>query len=309
MRTALAAATLGLALAAAAPAAAEPDWQPVQRLLDLSGLAWLGDDRFLVVHDAKNPDELDRVRVSFLKTPASLEGMLWAPLDVAFPDTPSSDLESASRVPGAPLVLLVESNDDAGEHRRIFLARVDADGVAVEGVVPWTGFSDAFNVEATAVAPAGDGFLFLWAERASGQQNTVIRWSPMTLDPFAIAAPTGSAPFALPEDLVDAEGAPLYSRPIVAMDIDAAGGLHVAAAYDPEGTVADPDNGPFRSALMRIGTVSAAGVALDPTVEMTAVADGLKIESVAAMERDGETWLFIGTDDENYGGTLRRLPH
>jgi hypothetical protein len=50
--------------------------QPVQRLLDLSGLAWLGGDTFLTVHDAKYPDEGTRVRVSLLVLPNSLECIL-----------------------------------------------------------------------------------------------------------------------------------------------------------------------------------------------------------------------------------------
>jgi hypothetical protein len=38
-------------------------------LPDLSGLAWMGEDLFVAVHDAKNPDELDRPRVSILALP------------------------------------------------------------------------------------------------------------------------------------------------------------------------------------------------------------------------------------------------
>jgi hypothetical protein len=130
----------------------------------------------------------------------------------------------------------------------------------------------------------------------------------MTLDPFTIGAPIGSAPFTLSEDLVDDDGTPLYSRPIVGMDIDSSGNLYVVAAYDPEGTVKNPDTGPFRSALFRVGKVSGDSVTLDESAEVLATSDGFKIESVSAVDRDGETWLLIGTDDENYGGTLRRLP-
>ena len=49
-------------------------------------------------------------------------------------------------------------------------------------------------------------------------------------------------------------------------------------------------------------------VALDPEPSLLGTVDGLKVESVALRELDGQTQLFIGTDDENYGGTLRRLP-
>jgi hypothetical protein len=84
-------------------------FRPVQKLLDLSGLAWLDGDTFLAVHDAKNPDENTRVRVSLLVLPRSLEGLLWRPLRPHFPGGQSSDLESAARIPGTDKVLLVES--------------------------------------------------------------------------------------------------------------------------------------------------------------------------------------------------------
>jgi hypothetical protein len=94
---------------------ASQGYRPVQQLLDLSGLAWLGGDRFLAVHDAKYPDEPDRVRTSTLTLPSSLDGVLWKPLQPRFPTAPSSDLESAARIPGTDQVLPVESGDDAGE--------------------------------------------------------------------------------------------------------------------------------------------------------------------------------------------------
>ena len=37
--------------------------------------------------------------------------------------------------------------------------------------------------------------------------------------------------------------------------------------------------------------------------------DGLKIESVAVRPADdGGVTVFVGTDDENYGATIRQLP-
>jgi hypothetical protein len=45
------------------------------QLLDLSGLAWIGGDRFLSVSDAKNPREDDLNRVGLLTLPDSLDGL------------------------------------------------------------------------------------------------------------------------------------------------------------------------------------------------------------------------------------------
>ena len=283
-------------------------FRPVQRLLDLSGLAWLGDDTFLAVHDAKNPDELRRVRVSLLMLPQSLEGLLWKPLRLRFPGGASSDLESAARIPGTDHVLLVESGDDAGAFQRIFLAEVEGDRVDVVDDVQWGSFTDVFNVEATAVAGTENGRLFIWAERASGEQSTEIRWAELTLDPFAIGPELASATFELPDDLVDAEGNPLYSRPVVGMDVDDSGRIFTVAAFDPEGTVADPDDGPFRGAVFQIGLVIDGRVEIDAEPTLLATLDGFKPESVASRHVAEGTELFVGTDDENYGGTLRELP-
>jgi len=71
-------------------------------LPDLSGLVWVAGDSFLAFHDAKNPDENARPRVSMLWLPQSLDGITWNPiaLDWPSPQGLSSDLESASRIPG-----------------------------------------------------------------------------------------------------------------------------------------------------------------------------------------------------------------
>lgn len=283
-------------------------FRPVQRLLDLSGLAWVGGDTFLVVHDAKNPDELRRVRVSLLMLPQSLEGLLWKPLRLRFPGGLSSDFESAARVPGTDQVLLVESGDDAGVFQRIFLAEVVGNFVHVIDVVEWSSFTDVFNVEATAVAQTSSGHLFIWAERASGEQSTEVKWSQLILDPFMIGPELGSATFELPDDLVGADGHPLYTRPVVGIDVDEAGRVYSLAAFDPEGAVEDPDNGPFRGAVFEIGHVTGGMIELDPEPTLVGTLDGFKPESVAARTIDDTLELFVGTDDENYGGTLRPLP-
>jgi hypothetical protein len=283
-------------------------FRPVQRLLDLSGLAWVGGDTFLAVHDAKNPDELHRVRVSLLMLPQSLEGLLWKPLRLRFPGGASSDLESAARIPRTDHVLLGESGDDASLFRRIFLAEVVGNRVSVTDAIEWSWFTDVFNVEATAVAETETGYLFIWAERASGEQSTEIRWAELTLDPFAIGPDLSSATFELPDDLVDADGNPLYSRPVVGMEVDRAGRIYIVAAFDPEGTVENPDDGPFRGAVFEIGRVAGGTVELHREPTLLHTVDGFKLESLASRDVDGGIELVVGTDDENYGGTLRPLP-
>ena len=64
-------------------------------------------------------------------------------------------------------------------------------------------------------------------------------------------------------------------------------------------------HGPFRSAVLKIGTMGADGLVLDETPVVIAEVDGFKTESVVAAGEPPQ--LFIGTDDENYGGVLRPL--
>ena len=109
-----------------------PADQVASTLFDLSGLAWLGEGQFLAVHDAKDPDELERPRVSLLTFPQGPQGLMWKEAVIDWPTDlgPSSDLESASTIPGTQDVLFAESGDDAHEDpafQRIFLASVEGD--------------------------------------------------------------------------------------------------------------------------------------------------------------------------------------
>src|SRR6185503_8392568 len=103
--------------------------QSVTSIPDLSGLAWVEGDTFLAVHDAKNPEELDRPRVSLLKLPQSLDGIAWTTLSISWPRPlgPSGDLESIARIPGTDSFLLVESGEGrqgVKRFNRVFLLKL-----------------------------------------------------------------------------------------------------------------------------------------------------------------------------------------
>jgi hypothetical protein len=280
---------------------------PAPKLLDLSGLAWIGGDRFLAVSDAKYPAEPGLNRVSILTLPNSLDGVGFEHLKPAFPGRISSDLESAARIPNSSYVLLAESGDDNRPGQRIFLARVEDRQVSIEAVTEWRSFTEAFNIEASAVARTGEAYVFLWAERNSGNQGTDIKWVSMEVRPFRIGGIIESVSFTLPAKLSDGSGGPLFSRPIVGMDLDSAGNLYTVAAYDPEGTVQNPDNGPYRSAVLKIGQFTAGRLLLDETPSILAMVDGFKAESIAVRDTGKEIEFYVGTDDENFGGVLRRI--
>ncbi len=281
---------------------------PPPKLLDLSGLAWIGGDRFLAVSDAKYPGEGALNRVSVLTLPSSLDGLGYEPFVLRYSGGPSSDFESAARIPGRALVLLAESSDDNGPFQRLFLARVGHPRPRLVDMTEWGTFTDVFNVEATAVALTDDGFKFIWAERNSGEQSTYIKWAPLTLSPLVIGPQEGEVLFTLPDFLVNDAGNPLFSRSIVGLEVDSEGNIYSVSAFDPEDSVPDPDNGPFRSAVFQIGQVDSTGVTLDESPRVLAMVDGFKIESVALRETDDGVELFVGTDDENFGGVLRKIP-
>jgi hypothetical protein len=274
-------------------------------LPDLSGMAWLGGDRFLVVHDAKTSDESANPRVSLLYLPADSKGVLWRPQAVNFLGVKSNDLESAARIPGTNVVLLAESGDDLEDtsFQRIFKARVEGDRVRIIAEITWP--VQIHNVEATAVAAIGDGFVFLFAERAQNLSSTDLRWA--VFDPKTLSfGPFRSAPVPNPDPK-------RFNRPLVAMELDNSGLIYISSAFDAEAAnLPDPDNGPFASAVFCIGElIEVAGkpeVILFETPQLKGTLDGFKVESIAVRENDEYgLQIFVGFDDENYGATIRLL--
>jgi len=283
-----------------------PGFRQASSLPDLSGLVWLGGDRFLAVHDAKTDGESEKPRASVVLLPADLQGVLWKPQGLNFRGPKSNDLESAARIPGTNDVLLVESGDGLGdpEFQRIFKARVNGDRVRIVVATSWP--VSVTNVEATAVAALGDRFVFLFAERAQNLPGTDVRWA--VFDPEALSfGPFRSVAFPNPDPTA-------FNRPLVAMDLDSSGLIYISSAFDAEAAgLPDPDNGPFASAVFCIGELTeVAGepeVILFDTPQREGTLDGFKVESVAVREDEEHgLQIFVGFDDENYGSTLRLLP-
>lgn len=79
-------------------------------------------------------------RVSLLRLPQSeLEGVTWQSLDVQFPvpGGPSSDLESASPIPGGKGFLFAESGQEGESDQRIFFAVYGDNTLTIEAEVAW----------------------------------------------------------------------------------------------------------------------------------------------------------------------------
>lgn len=226
-------------------ASGDRDLDQASGLPDLSGMSWIEGDCFLAVHDAKI-SESGNTRVSLVYLPFDAKGITWKPLAIEFQGIKSNDLESAARIPGTKDVLLVESGDSQSDSRfqRIFRARVEADTVRIVDVTPWP--VDVYNVEASAVATIGEWYVFLYAERAQNQPHTELRWA--MFDPETLYfGQFQSVKFDNPDPIA-------FNRPLVAMELDSSGLIHIASAFDAEAAgLPDPDNGPFSSAVYCIG--------------------------------------------------------
>mmetsp|Transcript_33887 Transcript_33887/g.103667 ORF Transcript_33887/g.103667 Transcript_33887/m.103667 type:complete len:445 (-) Transcript_33887:201-1535(-) len=215
---------------------------------------------------------------------------------------------------------------------RIYVSEVTAGEkptVTIKQEIYWTEFYPGWvNVEATAVgkwpAPAPgapDLYVFLWAER----ESTTIHYTELKLDAnriVSIVGPNGymhgNKSFNLPPPMSQT-----LNRPIVSLDVDDSGGIYAAAAYDND----VGDFGPYNSAVYKIGELTFHPeflgfpmVEIYPEPTMFAEVNGFKVEAVARADKvpvnmyeDGEAsavsgpMTFLGTDDENYGGTLRPI--
>ena len=280
----------------AAPAA----WRQACTLPDISGLAWIDGDRFLAVHDAKAPEENDIPRVSLLRLPDSLTGIHYRPLALSHPAGPSNDFESIARIPGTDDYLLIESTEQQStmpHTRRLFLTRFANDSWQQVDVLDWP--TPSHIVEGAAVAKLDDRFVFVYAERSDGRGSTPLRWAPF--DPRAKTFGTfRTVSFTCPFPTGP------HARPVSGIDIDRAGYVYVGSAEDPG------DNGPFTSAVYRIGRVTLVEgrpqIVLREVPQRLGTLDGMKVESVSIRELPGRgAEVFVGTDDENYGGTVRPL--
>jgi hypothetical protein len=281
--------------------------KPVQStgtLPDLSGLAWVDGDAFLAVHDAKNPEENDRPRVSMVWLPRAGDTVSWKPLSLDWPAPLglSGDLESVARIPGTRLFLLAESGENRlndQRFRRVFMAELNGERAAIRAFTELP--ATIKNIEGSAVARLGERLIFVCGERADGRAAAEVFWSDLQLEPFRLG------PFRQAYFRPASFTGPNW-RPISAIEIDNRGRIYIASAYDPES-----DDGPFTSIIRHAGQVAVDrnnNVRLNLLGRPRQVArlDGLKVESLAMREAGrAAPELFAGTDDENYGGALRLI--
>lgn len=293
-----------------------PTAPPAARVVppDLSGLAWVKDNIFLAVHDAKAPG---LARVSVVFEPQSAAGPLVRPLRIKGLEDEPFDLESITRVPpiwGAPentppAFLLAESGSNP-RFRRIFYATYqDGDEITLRHVGAHSVFLQRADVESLAALRVGERILAFAAGRAEGQRSTLVAGQTITVD-------GNPRPFVEGEQINFSTAIPDPSGPrgrqVSDLAFDGNGYLYAASAEDP-----GVDTGPYRSSVWRLGWARYEGghFSFEPERDgdrfrpvRVATVDGMKIESLAFRElKPGFSELFFGTDDEFYGGAMRSL--
>jgi hypothetical protein len=271
-----------------------------RNLPDLSGLAWLKEDSFLAVHDSKNLDS-NQPRVSLITLPQSAKGLSWQPLTIDWESVGgiAMDLESITPIPDTNLFILAESSNYQKHRGRLFLMKFENSDLKPIAITDWP--QSIINIEAIATTKLNNQFYFFYAERGAAQPSTNICWTTLSVEPFSIGDCHATR-------FSTADPTP-HIRQISDLAIDASGTIYIASAFDP-----NQDNGPFKSSVWKIGKVeldqtNLPQINLVPENHAIAEIDGFKVESLALRPTPNQQpEIFIGTDDENYGGTIRLLP-
>jgi len=271
-----------------------------RNLPDLSGLAWLKEDSFLAVHDSKSLDP-QQPRVSLITLPQSSKGLEWRPLDINWESVGgiAMDLESITPIPETNLFILAESSNYQKHRGRLFLMKFENSTLKPIAITNWP--QSIINIEAIATTKLNDQFYFFYAERGADQPSTNICWTTLSVEPFSIGDCHATS-------FSTADPTP-HIRQISDLAIAASGNIYIASAFDP-----NQDNGPFKSSVWKIGKVeldqtNLPQINLIPENQAIAEIDGFKVESLALRPSvNQEPEIFIGTDDENYGGAIRLLP-
>ncbi|MFF3171932.1 hypothetical protein ACFVQ0_04880 [Streptomyces sp. NPDC057900] len=294
-------------LAAAPPATGAPgpddDWQRVGSgiLGGVSGMALVegapvarGLADAVVVRDNKGDNE-SRVATVRLRP-----GQAPAVRELPWLGVLPADLEALDAVPGRPgHYIAVASRGDA-----YHITVADGRAVVRGGPVALPGRHDGDNYESFALHRDRSGRTFaVWATRGSGPREAVVSAASVRVDAQGpeFGTVTARQELAVPfpnEDEVR------HASDLKVLDD---GTVMVSSASDP-----NVDDGPFASAVYEAGrlTVNAAHDAvlrLKPKDDLVPFAlftkrDNRKIEAIAFAPDRLTVW---GTDDENYGGSVR----
>ena len=267
---------------------------------DISGIAPIGPDAYLVVHDAK-AHKVKKARIGLISINRKNEKLAYTQLK--FPKTltpPTSDLEGICRVPNRANEFLVnESGYWEGKYGRVFHIKITGENITIINTMQLPVINGQF--EGIACMPAsGNSITILLGQRGGNAANPhgAIKWGNYNLGSHQIKWSSNKIPVTAPN--------PWHSkrlRGITGLSIDKDGTLWASAAID-----LDKDLGPFRSLVYTLGKVSKNST---PPVFISAnhkvwIMDGIKIEGVTT--GFDKASISYGSEDEKLGGIWRELP-
>ncbi len=267
----------------------------------ISGLAFLGQDTFLTVHDTKyNPSDQKGIWFGLFYYPDKHlnSQFLWTPLHVDWGNLEQlpSDLEFATNIPNSPFILVGESGSSGSQHSRLFIFRSGNQNIKVETVVDWP--SKISNIEGATVCEINDAYWFIFAERSAKENQIQIGYAQLSIGTFVFS----EVQFL---EISYHASATKGHRAVSDLTCTTTGLLIAASSEDPGN-----DDGPFSSEIRVLGqlVVLQDKVQIDTSISRKlAQIAGYKIEALALLQEKSETILLFGTDDEFFGGTIRPL--
>ncbi|HYF37459.1 MAG TPA: hypothetical protein VD994_19310 [Prosthecobacter sp.] len=292
------------------PPAATPEKRPS----DFSGAARLRNGQILFVHDAK-PNK-DRAGVPPIRAGVvNPKTGLVRNVEIQWPASGvSSDLEAVCTLPGTGDILLCESGyyvdsklHQEPQYGRIFRCRPrwslqGLSSLKVIDVWHWPKLLPngelTKDIEGVACVKAGRRHLLIAAVRTGA-----VFYAPISLSQAGQQLRFGNGG----EPIVDIERDPRFSflqefnRKVSDLTLNSQGELCASAAFE------DSDYGPFKSAIYKLGSLTRhpkAVIRFAPAPTKARM-DGYKVEAMASTKNNQ---LFVGTDDEEVGGTWRVIP-
>ena len=280
-------------------AADEGSWRKVGGpLYTISGMAYVSEDaehggeRFFVVHDNKKPDEPHVGVVTLRGSKARYTALHWPTGTAGAGVAPPVDLEAVTSIPDAPhRFLAMESSG-----RLFHLRHASGEALEVLHVSRLPPVPPGSNLEAFCVEKIDGRLVALWSHRGDGAQPAVLYWGSYDLPGDAITM-QGSAEVVVPYP----RGA--TTRHITDLRLDPGGTVLAGAASDPG------DDGPFRSAVYAIGTLSDYGggtYRFHPNPNPTRLwTFDHKVEAIELLPGAGGH-VYFGADVETKGGWVYR---
>lgn len=294
----LTAATALLTMLGTAPAGADGTWQKVggDARSGVSGLAYEGRTgdgagvHVLVVHDNKQSGQRRLSRITHREGSDSVSPITWSGPEPV-------DLEAIEAIPGMPEEYLALTSRGI-----VYRLKVTGSTATVIDYSPLPAIGEGDDFESFALVARNGKLAALWADRGAGAARPATLYAaPLTFaswgQPQFGAVTRRAYRAAYPTD----DGA----RHITDISVTNSDRIIVSSAAD------SGDDGPFDSAVSDAGrvTVSAVGrVRVTLAASPTALGKfpQYKIEGVECLP--GSADAILGTDDENLGGYVRRLP-